>query len=289
MTRTILTLLLACLATTPGQAADLKALWDFEKPELSEQRFRAALETAQGDEALILQTQIARTFALRKDFERAREVLRALEPALEKAGAEVQTRYWLELGRTYASHRHSPESQTPESVQIARQAYTKALALARTAHLDGLAIDALHMFAFVDTAPEDQLKTGREALAVVEKSEDPDAKRWEASIRSNLGEALFDLGRYDEALEHFQRALVLRERDGSPRILRDAHWHVGRVLRALNRTEEALAIQLRLERESEAASEPRDYIYEELELLYRAKGDDSRASYYANRAKALAK
>ena len=42
-------------------AIDINALWDFSKPALSEERFRAALATAQGDDALILKTQIART------------------------------------------------------------------------------------------------------------------------------------------------------------------------------------------------------------------------------------
>ncbi len=43
-------------------AGDLSHLWDFTQPELSEQRFREALATANPDEALILQTQIARTY-----------------------------------------------------------------------------------------------------------------------------------------------------------------------------------------------------------------------------------
>ena len=39
---------------------DVAPLWDFAKPEASEQRFRAALSGAQGDDVLVLQTQIAR-------------------------------------------------------------------------------------------------------------------------------------------------------------------------------------------------------------------------------------
>jgi hypothetical protein len=84
-----------------GQAVDLAALWDFARPEVSEQRFRAALEKANGDDALILQTQIARSHGLRRDFATARAVLAALEPAMPTAGPEAQVRYQLELG----SHR----------------------------------------------------------------------------------------------------------------------------------------------------------------------------------------
>ena len=45
-------------------ALDLNALWDFGRPEVSEQRFRDALQSATGDQALILRTQIARTYGL---------------------------------------------------------------------------------------------------------------------------------------------------------------------------------------------------------------------------------
>ena len=70
-----------------AMAIDLAPLWDFSKPELSEQRLRAALATANGDDALILQTQIARTYGLRRDFARAREILGSFDPQIETAVA----------------------------------------------------------------------------------------------------------------------------------------------------------------------------------------------------------
>jgi tetratricopeptide (TPR) repeat protein len=143
------------------------------------------------------------------------------------------------------------------------------------------------MFVFVDTAPADQLKWNEEALAVIAASEQPDAKRWEASISSNAGEALYDLGRYDEAMNYFRRTVFLREQSDDPRGVRDAYWHMARVLRIQGHIDDALAIQMRLERESDVAQQPRDYIYEELQLLYQAKGDASRAREYEQRAKAL--
>lgn len=283
----ILFLLTVAAGASPAPPLDVTALWDFGKPAVSEERFRAALETAAGDEALILQTQIARTYMLRKDFARAREILGEVRPKLAGAGPEAQTRYWLELGRSYASHQHAAESQTPETRQLARAAFEQALAVAREARLDGLAIDALHMFVFVDTAPADQVRWNREALALVLASDQAAAKRWEASIRSNLGEALYDLGRAEEALESFQRARELFEQRPDPKSTRDAVWQVARVLRVLGRTDEALALQLRLEQEAAAAGEePRPYVFEELELLYRAKGNEERAKHYAERRKA---
>lgn len=287
MIRKILVALVSCLVAVPVLAVDVLALWDFKNPTLSEQRFRSALQSAKGDEALVLHTQIARTYVFRKDFAQAREILHAIEPQVQPASAEVQVRYWLELGRTYASHQHQPESQTPEAKQMARSAFNNALRIAQSARLDGLAIDAIHMFAFIDTAPADQLKRGLQALALVEKSNQADAKRWEASIRSNLGEALYEMGRYPEALGHFKKSAVLREQSSNLKAARDAHWHIARVLRMQHQYEQALVIQLRLEHDSDLMSDPKDYIFEELALLYRAMGEDKRAEHYLKRAKML--
>jgi Flp pilus assembly protein TadD len=267
-----------------AMAIDLAPMWDFGSPEISEQRFRAALETATGDDALVLQTQIARTYGLRRQFSRAHDILKSLSNAMQTAGPEASTRYALELGRTYASATHPPELQDAESKNLARASFTSALEIAKGAHLDGLAIDATHMLAFVDNAPTDQLKWGLAALAVVEASSQPDAKKWEASLRNNVGYALHQLGRFEEALVQFNQAVVLRERGTNAETIRSAHWMVAWTLRALGHMEEALAIQLRLERECDAAKAPDRYVYEELAILYRARGDESRARHYAARA-----
>jgi tetratricopeptide (TPR) repeat protein len=272
-----------------AMAIDLAPLWNFGDPGQSEQRFRAALATATGDDALVLQTQIARSYGLRGDFAKAREILQGLEPQLPGAGVEARTRHALELGRTFASAAHPPESLTPEAKQRARAAYQQAYEIARRGELDGLAVDALHMLAFVDTEPADQLRWGQEALAIAEASPQPAARKWEASLRNNIGYALYQLGRYDEALDQFKQAVVLREKGEDVPAQRVAHWMVAWTLRALNRTDEALAIQLRLEREHEAAGAPSAYVFEELELLYRAKGDRQRADHYAELKKSSAK
>lgn len=262
-------------------AMDHAPLWDFNKPELSEQRFRDALSTASGDDALILQTQIARSFGLRKDFAKAQDILKSIEKAAASAGPEARARYALELGRTYAPATHPPESQTPESKKLALAAFERALETAKGAGLDGLAIDAIHMLAFVDTEPADQLKWGREALAVVMASNQQEAKKWEASIQNNIGYALHQLGRFDEALSTFKQALVRRERGTNAEAIRVAHWMIAWTLRGMGRMDDALAIQLRLEQECEAAKAPDPYVFEELETLYRARGDEVRAGHYA--------
>ena len=266
---------------TTAMAIDLKPLWDFNKPEVSEARFRAALKTAAGDDALVLQTQIARTYGLRKEFAKARDILQSIAKDVSTASHEAQVRYAIELGRTYASAVHSAELVTPEAKSRARASYLSALEIAKTAHLDGLAIDAIHMLAFVDTSPTDQLKWGQQALAVVEGSSQQDAKAWEASIRNNIGYALHQLERYEEALVQFKQALVLRKRGTNEESIRVAHWMVAWTLRSLGQTNEALEIQLRLERECDAAKAPDRYVYEELESLYRVLGNEALTTHYA--------
>lgn len=274
---------LLSLASGVAVALDLNTLWDFGRPDISEQRFRAALLMSTGDEALILRTQIARTYGLRKDFDGARRLLSEIEGSIPSAGPEVQIRYYLELGRTFASATHPHNLLSSEAQERARAAYQSALALAGTAKLDGLAIDAIHMLAFVDRSPADQLKWGEAALAVVLSSTQPDAKRWEASVRNNIGYALHQMGMFSEALSQFQQALAIRERGTNAQATRVARWMVAWTLRSLKRNEEALEMQLALEREADAAGQPDPFVFEELEALYRDKGDLSKAQYFAAR------
>ena len=106
---------------------------------------------------------------------------------------------------------------------------------------------------------------------MVDASEQSRHEGGKPSIRSNLGESLFELGRYDEALEQFRRSTALFEQRQDARSARDGYWHVAHALRALNRNPEALAIQLRLERECDAAGAPKVYIFEELEILFQRR------------------
>lgn len=279
----LLPLVFAAGAALAGVTVDIAALWDFSDPVASERRFREALAEASGDDALALQTQVARTWGMRRDFDRARAILREIEPALKSAGPEPRVRYELEMGRTLASATHPASTQTPEAKSRARKHFDDALALARRSKLDALAIDAIHMMAFLDTAPGDQEAWAREALAVVLASDQPAAKAWEGSVRNNLGYALHQQGRYGEALAQFEKTVAIRERGTNPVAIRTARWMVAWTLRGMGRADEALAIQLRLEREGDADGKPDPYVFEELALLYRSRGDEAKAAHYAAR------
>jgi len=286
----ISSLLALAFVWSNAMALDVSSLWDYSKPELSEQRFREALKTASPDDALVLQTQIARTYGLRKDFARARQILASIQDQAMKGSALAQVSYLLELGRTYASAAHPRDMQTPEAKSTARTLYMQAIETAQTAPgLDHLAVDALHMMASVDTEPQAQLDWDLKAIAYMEASAQPAAKKWEASLRNNVGYAKHLLGQYDEALAQFRLSLAARERDGNVRGARIAHWMIAWTLRTQGKFQEAIDIQLRLEREWEQAGEPDPYVFEELEHLYRAVNDTARAEIYAGKLKASRK
>ena len=270
----------------PAMAIDVTPLWKFSDPAGSEQRFRDALATASGDDAIELQTQIARTYGLRRRFDEARRILAGIEPAIAQAGPAAQVRYHLELGRTYASATHKADEITPEHREKARAAYMTAFDKAKAARLDYLALDALHMMVEVDRAPEAQLAWNEKAIAYMEASSQGEARKWEGSLRNNVGYAYHLAGRYDEAIAQDRLSLAAHEREGRPANVRIAWWMIARTLRAQGKAEEALAIQLRLEREFDAAGEPDPYVYEELEALYRQAGDVARADAYAAKLKA---
>jgi len=267
-------------------AISVNSLWDYGKPEVSEERFRAALDGASEDDKLILQTQIARTFGLRREFVKAREVLAAVERALSQASAEVQVRYFLELGRSYCSPVHPQELRTPENVERARASFLRAYELAASARLDFLAVDALHMMPVVDAEPDRQVEWNEKALAYLESSDQPEVKGWEGSLRNNVGYAKRLKGDYEAALRQFQLSREAHDRAGRARNVRIADWMIARTYRDQKRFSEAIAMQLDLERAWDAENEPDPYVFEELEQLYRELGDDKRAQHYAQRLKA---
>lgn len=266
---------------------DPETLWDFNRPEVSEGRFRAALATAEGDDALILTTQIARTWGLRRDFRKAAALLDEVEPAVAHAGAEAQARFSLERGRSLVSAAHPADAVTPEARERARAAFIHASGIAREGGLDAIAIDALHMLALADPHPEDQVRWGREALTVALRSHQPAARAWEASLRNNIGCALHALDRRDEALMEFRRALSLREAASDAAACRIARWMVAWTLRTLGRTTEALDGQKALERDCATAGAPDPHVYAELEHLYRVLGQAAQADDCARKREAL--
>jgi tetratricopeptide (TPR) repeat protein len=270
--------LLLALCTGASAAVDLDALWNFNDPAASETRFREALVAAQGDDALVLRTQIARTLGLRQRYDEAHRELDAVEGALATAGVEPRVRAWLERGRTWRSSGQPDKS---------RPLFNRAYVTADAAGLEALAADALHMLALAATTLDERIEWNRRTIDYARRAKDPRAQGWQAAALNNIGSDLREANRLDESLVTFREALAAYKRNGRADRVRFARWQVANVLRLKGQADEALAMQLALERDAQAAGEPDSYVYDELALLHAARGEAERAAQARAKAEEL--
>jgi len=192
---------------------------------------------------------------------------------------EILVRISLEGGRVLTS------SGSPEN---ARPLFETAFERASAAGFEQLAIDALHMAAIV-AAPDEQVALNEHALDLARAASDPRARDWRASLLNNLGWTRFEAGELDAALSLFTEAVEERERQGKTREIGVARWSAGRTLRALNRTEEALAAQSDLAAWFSASGLTDSYIEEEIaECLAELGRPDEAVSHFAAAAGLLA-
>jgi tetratricopeptide (TPR) repeat protein len=263
-------------------AVEIEELWEFGDPAASELRFRAALGRGSADDDLELQTQIARTYSLRRRFDDAHRTLDAIEPRLTSAAPAVRTRYLLERGRTLRS------SGQPDA---ARPLFVAAYDAARSAGLTGLAVDAAHMLAIVTPLAEaTQWTANGIELARAAPPEDRLARGLLPPLLNNQAWNLHDAGRYDEALALFVEAETAWLASGRQPQGRIATWSVARALRSLGRHDEALARLRALELQWQAAGSVDGYVFEEIAENLDAQGRATDARpYFARAAEALGK
>ena len=267
----------AAAATLAAFSAELDAQWDYDRPALSAERFRAALARWEPDEpqALVVETQIARAQGLEGRFADAHATLDQVAARLDGMPSHVRVRYLLERGRAFNS-----AGARERAVPL----FAEALALAGCADDEFYAIDAAHMLGIAAPAAE-QLHWNMKALALAQAAADPRARRWDASLYNNIGWAYLDQGDPATALAYWQKALVAREAAGDVRRIRVARWTVARGLRALGRLDEAEAAQLALAAELERAGEVDPDVYAELAAIATARGDAKTAQAWAAKAK----
>jgi tetratricopeptide (TPR) repeat protein len=254
---------------------DIDALWDYDDPAASEQRFLQILSAAReaGDEPYLVEllTQIARTQALQRRFDDAHRTLDEGAVLAASALPRPAVRLLLERGRTFNS------AGDPDR---ARPLFLQAWEQARGTGQDAFAVDAAHMLGIVDPG-EEGLSWNLRALDLAERSQDKRANRWRASLYNNIGWTYHDAGRYRDALDAFQQAHEWRRRQEQPRETRIAAWCVARALRSLGRVEEALAMQRDNLRQAEAAGDPDGFIQEEIGecLLALDRPEEARAPF----------
>jgi tetratricopeptide (TPR) repeat protein len=240
----------------------LTELWDFDAPENSARRFEKAAQdaAAASDSSCELEalTQLARARGLQGNFDDANRVLDQVDHRLAGDVANRPAlRSKLERGRVLNSSKH------PDA---AYALFVDAWHLARQLGEDGLAVDAAHMVAIAKLKePDLALEWNLKALELAQSSSADDARGWLGSLYNNIGWTYFEAGDYEDALAVFRQGVEVREKQPQPKPLLIAKWSVARTLRALKRTEEALAAQERLLAEYETRGlEPTGFVYEEL-------------------------
>jgi tetratricopeptide (TPR) repeat protein len=234
---------------------DIDAYWEYSDPAASEERFRAALGSAKGDERLEIMTQVARSYGLRKRFDEAHAILDEMRPQLDHVGPRVTARYQLERGRIFNSAGRKDE---------ARVQFLAALDTASRAKETGLAVDAIHMVAITYQGTAQGLEWNDKGLALARASTDPKAQSLVAAMLNNSAWDLFAMKRHDEALARFREAEAAWIARGKPMQIHIAKWSVARCLRSMGRHDEALAILHALEAEDRAAGKPDPYVQSEI-------------------------
>ncbi|MFN8487614.1 MAG: hypothetical protein U0350_08495 [Caldilineaceae bacterium] len=245
------------MSSTPDMiTAAIDQLWDYGQPAETEKRFRDLLATLEPASSAYqeLLTQIARTQGLQRNFAEAHQTLDEVASHLTAQPLRVHLRYLLERGRTLNSSGH------PDA---ARPLFLDAWEAASVAGEDFYAVDAAHMLGIIEP-PAEQLAWNEKALALAESSSDSRAQKWLGSLYNNIGWTYHDLQQDETALAIFQKALAWRTAQGQTNETRIAKWCVARILRALNRVTEALAMQQALQQEFAASGDADGYVHEEL-------------------------
>ena len=245
----------------------LADLWDFDDLDATERRLRACLDLEADDVARAeLLTQLARVEGLRGEFEAGE---RSIERAAALAGdsGNARARIDLERGRLRRSS-GSDEAALPP--------FESAFAIALGARAYFLAADAAHMAALV--APDRAASVAWTTRGVELAETHGDARYWLGPLLNNLGWEHYGTGEYEPALDAFERALRVREEDpADPGAIEIARYAVGKALRGLGRSNEAVPLLERAVAWAEAQGAPDGWFHEELAEEYAALGRGSDA------------
>jgi tetratricopeptide (TPR) repeat protein len=250
----------------------LRALWDFDDLDLTEQRLRGQLaeETDDPGRAEVL-SQLARIEGLRGSFD-AGELL--IDEAASRAGDDrvVLARIDLERGRL---RRSSGDEEA--ALPLFESAYRVALEADEPFH----AADAAHMMALVAPGGFEQWTTRGIALAGAHE----EARHWLGPLLNNLGWHHYERGEHGPALDAFERALTAREANPQdPESIEIARYAVGKALRALGRSEDAVPLLEQAVAWASGRGKPDGWFHEELAEDYSAIGRDDDAREQARLA-----
>jgi len=249
----------------------LRAFWDFDDLDATGSRFRTALEGEASDEgrAEVL-TQLARLEGLRGNVDAGERLVREAQ-ALAGPSTLTSTRIDLERGRLRRS-----AGRPGAALPLFESAYATAH---RGAHWF-LAADAAHMAALA--SPDDQGFVVWTELGIAVAEEHEGAAYWAGPLLNNLGWRLLDNGEPGKALDAFERALTARERDpGNPAAIAIARYAVGRALRILGRSDDAIPLLEQAVAWATGEGQPDGWFHEELAEEHAALGHAAEAAEHA--------
>jgi tetratricopeptide (TPR) repeat protein len=252
----------------------LRPLWDFDDLDATEQRFRQQLDVEASDvgRAEVL-TQLARVAGLRGDFD---DGDRLLDDAAARGSESAVARAYVDLERG----RVRRSSGDPVA---ALPLFESAFAGASEAGQDFIAADAAHMAALAAPDRAGFIAWTQRGIELAEEHEG--AEYWLAPLLNNLGWEYYETGEYTEALEAFERALEVREREpDKPASIELARYAVGKALRALGRSDEAIPLLEQAVEWADRHGEPDGWFHEELAEEYAAIGRPELARDHAQRA-----
>jgi tetratricopeptide (TPR) repeat protein len=252
----------------------LRSLWDFDDLDATETRLRGHLDREQTDpgRAEVL-TQLARIEGLRDAFDAGDRLIDDAE-ALAGDDDVVCARIEIERGRL---RRSSGDEEA------ARPLFDAAFERAKAAGATFVAVDAAHMAALV--APDSDGFVAWTERGIDLAEQDADARYWLGPLLNNLGWHRYDDGLYDDALDAFERALAAREEAASdPMATEIARYAVGKALRALGRSDEAVPLLEAAVAWADALGAPDGWFHEELAEEYAALGRADEAAQQARAA-----
>lgn len=168
----------------------LRPYWDFDDLDTTEAHFRELRAEAQ--------TQLARVAGLRDDFESGDRLL----DEVTEDSPRVRVRVDLERGRLRRSSGDNVAALT---------CFARAFEAAAAAGEDWLAGDAAHMAALAAPDRDCFVDWTNRGLTLARSS--VGAAYWEGPLLNNLGGQHMDAKEYELALEVFEQALAVRERD----------------------------------------------------------------------------
>jgi len=251
-------------------------LWNYQDPQGTEARFRdllARTERAERpDYTVELLTQIARCQGLYDDFDNAHKTLDQAEKQLGAGMDRARVRCLLERGRVFNSG-----GEPARALPLFEQAWQ----LGKVAGETRLAFDALHMVALAQPTESGKVQWNLKGIAEVEGA--PSEGGWLPAFYNNLGEAYASQGAYVEGLAAFQKLNALTTAKGEPADIY-TQKDIARMLRALGRAEEALAMIRPIHDDLEAKKRPDGWIDEEMAECLAATGCEAEARPLFGRA-----